>query len=166
MSRLRFAYRPGPRFKGPPPPSLPPNAKAHWRPLIPIAISGPAGPFPTFEEAFVDLGADETLFHLDVAKAIGVRLAKGPYNLTWGGGTYPLWFAEVQLDLSDDIWLWSWRAVVAFSEAKPRYPLLGRAGFLQFINASFLGQEKGVVLEPNFSFKGRIQIKPSALASV
>jgi hypothetical protein len=165
MSRLRFAYRPGPRFKGPPPPSLPPDANGHWRPLIPIAITGPAGS-AFFEEAMVDPGADDTLLPLALAKPIGVPLSGGGWKTNWAGGKYPLWYAEVQLDLSDDIWIWSWRAVVAFSKAAPRYPLLGRAGFLQLINSSFLGQEKGVMLEPNFSFKGRIQLKPSALASV
>ena len=44
-----------------------------------------------------------------------------------------------------------WRAIVAFTQASVRYPVLGICGCLEFFSARFLGDDRIVELEPNDS---------------
>ncbi len=63
-------------------------------------------------------------------------------------------FGDVELELSDDVSVWLWPAIVAFSAAPLPYPLLGHCGCLEFINAKFLDADRLVELETNRLYPG------------
>jgi hypothetical protein len=60
----------------------------------------------------------------------------------------------VELLLTDNLSSWRWPAVIGFSPAPLRYPLLGQRGCLQYIDARFLGADLMVELETNPSYPG------------
>jgi hypothetical protein len=151
---LRFPYLDEP-LTGPPPPSLPAGAAVRWRPLVPVSIIGPSGLIWDFGRAVVDPASDDTVFPLDTAARIGASLLPDTgHRIRWRGQLHPLRFADVELLLTDNIGTWRWSAVVAFSPAPLRYPILGQSGCLQYINARFLGADLIVELETNPSFAG------------
>jgi hypothetical protein len=151
---LRFPYRDEPLL-GPAPPSLPAGTLARSRPLIPVTILGRPGLLRDFGRAVVDPAADDCVFPLDTAQRIGIRLRPDTgHRVRWRGQLHPLRFGDVELLLTDDGSLWRWPAVVGFSPAPIRYPILGQAGFLQFIDAKFLGADRQVELETNREYPG------------
>jgi hypothetical protein len=151
---LRFPYQ-AVELSGPPPPSLPPDASARWRPLVPIRIAGPSG-LMDFGGAVLDSGSDDTLFSLPVAEQIGVALLPQAGAHIYRGRRYFIQYGQVQLELNDGSAFWSWSALVGFSEAKFRYPLLGQAGCLEFVDVTFKGKDRLVLLETNDSFSGQV----------
>ena len=151
---LRFPYQDEP-LTNPPPPSLPALATVRWRPLVPVTIFGPTGKRRFFPRALLDPGADDTVFPLPIAGLLGVALlADGGHGLRWRGQGYSLRFGDVALELSDGLEVWQWSAIVGFSQAPIRYPILGICGCLQFFDARFLGQTRFVELETNGSYPG------------
>jgi len=151
---LQFPYQDEP-LRGPPPPSLPATATVRWRPLVPVTISGPAGR-RFFPRALFDPGADDTLFPLALAGLLGVTLRSDTaHGVRWRGQGFPLRFGDVELELSDGSQVWQWPAVVGFSPAPIRYPLLGICGCLRFFDARFRGDDLIVDLEINRSYPGR-----------
>ena len=93
----------------------------------------------------------------NVAFPIPGRAAAGTdsgHRVRWRGQLYPLRFGDVELLLSDNAFAWRWPAVVAFSPAPIRYPILGQGGCLQFMDAYFLGADLVVELETNPSYPG------------
>lgn len=151
---LRFPYLDEP-LRGPAPPSLPASVKVRWRPLAPVAIIGPTAKRRIFSRALLDPGADDTVFPLAIANLIGVPLRPDSgHALRWRGQAFPLRFGDVDLELSDGIEVRRWAAVVGFSAAPLRYPILGLSGCLQFFDARFLGESRVVELEVNPSFSG------------
>jgi hypothetical protein len=151
---LRFPYLDEP-LTGPPPPSLPVGAVVRRRPLVPVSIIGPAGLMWDFGRAVLDPASDDTVFPLDTAGRIGVVLHPDTgHRVRWRGQLYHMRFANVELLLTDNIGTWRWPAVVAFSPAPIRYPILGQSGCLQFMDARFLGADQIVELTTNRSFTG------------
>ena len=130
---------------------MPSTATARFRPLVPVAVFGPSGNSLAFERALVDPGADDTIFHLDVAAALGIPLlVDAGHGMRWRGQQFRLRFGFVDLELADDSGnTLRWPATIAFTMAKVRYPLLGVSGCLEFFDARFLGQARIVELEPN-----------------
>ncbi len=151
---LRFPYQSVKLF-GPPPPSLSPIATERWRPLVPIRIVGPSS-FMDFDGAVLDTGSDDTLFSLPDAERIGAILLPQAGAHIYRGRTYSIEYSYVQLELTDGSVLWSWPAIVGFSEAKFRFPLLGQAGCLEFTEVTFRGKERVTVLETNASYPGQV----------
>jgi hypothetical protein len=152
---LRFPYQDEP-LTGPPPPSLPTGATVRWRPLVPVVIIGPTGLLRNFGRAVLDPAADDTVFPLDVAGRIGVTLRPATgHQVRWRGQLHPLRFGDVELVLADDVSECRWPALVAFSPAPIRYPILGQCGCLQFFDARFLGASLVAELEANPSYPGR-----------
>jgi hypothetical protein len=101
----------------------------------------------------LDPGSDDTIFPLDAADLIRARLrSAAKHSVRWRGRRYALAFGDVQLELIGDAEIWRWPAVIGFSDAPIRYPLLGIAGCLQFFNATFLGEERLVELQRNQSY--------------
>lgn len=150
---LRFPYLDEP-LTGPPPPSLPTTVKVRWRPLVPVTVAGPAGGSFSFGRALVDPGADDTVFPLDVAHLLGIAL-KPPtaHAMRWRGQRFPVRYGAVDLELIDDTGtLLRWPAVVAFTNAAVRYPLLGVCGCMEFLNVRFFGADRIIEIEPNSSF--------------
>jgi len=62
--------------------------------------------------------------------------------------------ADADLVLTDEISVWRWRALIGFTPAPIRYPILGQAGCLQFFDARFLGASLAVELEVNQTYPG------------
>lgn len=151
---LRFPYQ-DERLTGFPPPSLPATATVRWRPLVLVSIVGPTGKRRLFSRAVLDPGADDTIFPLAVSGLIDVSLrADTGHNLRWRGQVFSLRFGDVELELTDGLETCRWSAIVGFSVAPLRYPILGLSGCLQFFDARFLGESHFVELETNASFAG------------
>jgi hypothetical protein len=103
----------------------------------------------------VDPAADDTVFPLDTATRIGAILRPDSgHRVRWRGQLHPLRFGDVELVLSTNGTSFRWPAVVGFSPAALRYPILGQAGCLQFFDARFLGVDLVVELEANPSYPG------------
>jgi hypothetical protein len=154
---LRLPYQPVP-LTGPPPPTLPASTSSRRRPLIPVRVVAPlTGRFRDFNQALVDSGADDTIFPLGLAGALGVALLPDPsggHSIRWAGSSYVIRYGEVGLEVTDGVSTLSWAALVAVSSAPVRYPLLGQTGFLRFLNVAFLGEDRALELETNPSFQG------------
>lgn len=151
---LRFPYQDEP-LGSPPPPSLPATAQVRWRPLVPATVIGPTGKRRFFPRALLDPGADDTIFPSAVAGLLGVVLrANSGHGLRWRGQGYPLRYGDVALELRDGAQVWHWPAVVGFSPAPLRYPILGICGCLQFFDTCFRGDGRLVELETNLSYPG------------
>jgi hypothetical protein len=152
---LIFPYQAEPVAR-PVPPSLPPGATVRWRPLVPVRVVGPSGQSRTYTRAVFDPCADDTVLALSLATvlAIPLRAATG-HGVRWRGQFHPLRFGDVELELSDDQGaVWRWPAVVGFSPAQMRYPILGTCGCLQFFDAQFRGEDRIVEIETNGSYPG------------
>jgi hypothetical protein len=92
---------------------------------------------------------------LDLAALIGLQFRPGPKHFVrWRGQRYPLEYAPVEFELSDGSETWRWPAVIGFSEAPIRYPLLGVAGSLEFMDVTFRGGEKELTIEANALYPG------------
>jgi hypothetical protein len=153
---LRFPYQDEP-LGGPAPSSLPAGALVRWRPLVPLDIVGPTGAVQHFGRAVVDPAADDSVFPLVTARWVNVTLrANTGHRVRWRGQAHALRFGDVELVLNDGNSAWRWRTVVGFSPAPIRYPILGTAGCLQFIDARFRGADLIVELESNHLFPGTI----------
>lgn len=151
---LRFPYLDEP-VAGPAPPSLPAGAAVRWRPLVPVTITGPSGLVWDFGRAVLDPASDDTVFPLDTARRIGARLRPDTgHRVRWRGQLHPLRFGDLQLLLTDNSSTWRWPAVVGFSPAPLRYPILGQGSCLQFLDARFLGADRIVKLATNRSYPG------------
>jgi hypothetical protein len=137
------------------PPSLPAGTTVRWRLLIPITIAGPAGLYHDYVRAVLDTGADDTVFPLALAQHLGISLHPHTgHGVRWRGQLHPLRFGDVELQIAADGSVWRWLAVVGFSPAPIRYPILGQAGCLQFFDARFLGEGLAVELEVNHAYPG------------
>jgi hypothetical protein len=153
---LRFPYQDEP-LTGPAPPSLPASAAVRWRPLVPVEIFGPTGLSRQFTRAVVDPAGDDTVFRLDTARQIGaILLPDTGHRLRWRDQLHALRFGDVELVLADDSGVWRWPAIVGFSPAPVRYPIVGTAGCLQFMDARFRGSDLIVELETNPTFPGTV----------
>lgn len=151
---LRFPYQ-DEALTGPPPPSLPASAVVRWRTLIPVTIFGSGGVFRDFGRAVLDPAADDTVFPLDTARRLGISLRPDSgHRVRWRGQLHALRFGDAELVLTDNASIWRWPAVVGFSPAPLRYPILGQAGCLQFTDARFFGADRVVELEINRDFPG------------
>ncbi|MCY2991982.1 MAG: hypothetical protein NTY19_29500 [Planctomycetota bacterium] len=150
---LRFPYLDEPLYASPPP-SLPDDARRRWRPLIPLSVQGPTGRSVVFGRALVDPGADDTILPLDIAELLDVPFyPTTTHSLRWRGQRHLLRYGDVTLELADDEGhVLAWPAIVAFTVAPVRYPLLGICGCLEFLNATFRGAERSTELQPNATF--------------
>lgn len=72
----------------------------------------------------------------------------------WRGTAYPLRFADVELELSQDGDTWRWPTCVGFTNAPLPYVLLGYFGFLEFMDATFLGDQRIIKLDTNTAYPG------------
>jgi hypothetical protein len=151
---LRFFYQ-DELLTGPAPPSLPAGAVVRWRPLVPITIIGTGGLLRDYGRAILDDAADDTVVPIDTASRIGVRLRPDTgHRVRWRGQLHALRFGDVELLLTDNRSACRWPAIVGFSPAPLRYPILGQAGCLQFLDARFLGADLVVELETNRTYPG------------
>jgi hypothetical protein len=154
MAVMRFSYQPEP-LGGPSPASLPATAAFRWRPLIPIKIIGPAGLYRDYGLAILDPAADDTILPIHLVQRLGIALRPlTRHGVRWRGQLHPLRFGDVELQVAANGSVWQWPAIVGFSPAPIRYPILGQAGCLQFFDARFFGADLEVELETTRNFPG------------
>lgn len=121
-------------------------------------ISPATGHSQNLHLSLLDSGADDTIMPLTVATVLGVALLPSPssYGIRWGRTSYPIRYGEVEFELTDGLTTCCWRAVVAFTTAAVRYPLLGVAGFLEFFDTTFLWAARIAGLQANAAYPGSI----------
>ena len=73
--------------------------------------------------------------------------------------SYELQFGRVDLRLEGGE-VYQWLAVIEFTSAAIRYPILGVAGFLEFFDVTLRGDARVVELAPNVNFPGTGAISP------
>jgi hypothetical protein len=153
---VQFPYLDEPLL-GPRPPSMPAHFTARWRPLIPISAVGPTGRRRFFPRALADSGADDTVLPISIAISLGVSLlSHSGHGIRWRGQSYQLRFGNLVLQLDDGAQFIKWTAVVGFSSAPIKYPILGINGCLQFFGARFVGDRQVLELETNSIFCGTV----------
>ena len=123
------------------------------RPFLPITLINPVTGSWCSYRGLLDTGADDTVFHVDTAQLLGIDLSNAPSTRAIGVSSGPsviIRFAEVFLQIANsDGDVLEWSATVAFAEKRGSHPLLGFAGFLQFFDAAFLGEQEEFELSPN-----------------
>ncbi len=124
------------------------------RPVIGVAIRGPAGIIPY--DGLLDTGSDDVLFPEDVAALIGIDLTNAPQGMAsaFGQRAIPVRYAEAILLTADNQERREWRAWVSFAPVVRRYALLGHAGFLQYFTSTFHGDREEVELTVNGIYPG------------
>ncbi len=119
------------------------------KPIIPATLIGPTGSVP--HDCLVDPGADDTVFPERFAVQAGIDLTGARTGGASGVGMVGavLRFALVTLRVADAHEQREWQAMVAFTSTPMRRPLLGIAGFLEFFDATFFGEDEKLTLKVN-----------------
>jgi hypothetical protein len=109
-------------------------------------------------DCLLDSGADDTVFPEKLAAVLGIDLAHLPQLTINLAGRAPVLcrYAAVELRITDGVQkTYEWTATVGFAPVWLQYPLLGHAGFLQYIDAHLRGADHEAILAPNWAFTGR-----------
>jgi hypothetical protein len=117
-----------------------------FRPKSPVKILGPRGDH-FVGLALVDTGADETIIPLSAARTLRVKL-DSKVHAVYGADDRPIQvrYGIVSLTVSQPgIGEYTWNAKVGF-QAKRRYSVLGRAGYLNLFDVRFDGPKRQVVI--------------------
>jgi len=153
-SKVKFHYLVGQAKK--PQPSLGGGVQ-RARPIIPIRVFGPGGDW--LLDGQLDTAADDTVFPNWLAPLIGLDLLPVPeHDITLVGRPIPVRcrFLPVTFRLTDGSpEVYEWSAIVGFAPVPLRRALLGQTGFLQFFDSQFLGADREVIIDPNWSFSGK-----------
>ena len=118
-----------------------------WRPALLVRVIGPAGDDTVFGR--VDTGADDTLLPDFLIAPLGVALDPAAVATIEGidGGTVPVRYGAVDLELADATSSFRWNALVGFY---PRHnAVFGLSGFLDYFQALFHGRTRELSLLPN-----------------
>jgi hypothetical protein len=124
-------------------------------PLLHVTLVGPTGAaVPRL--SLLDDAASDTLFPEALAVQIGIDLsgAVTGTGTAVGGAVIPVSYAPVEVRVTDGVEFRAWNAIVGFTAAPLRWPLLGFAGFLQFFTTTFYGDREVVDLEVNRLYAG------------
>ncbi len=121
-----------------------------FRPVMAVRVTGPTG--SRLRDGLLDTGADDTVFTEALATAIGVDLTRAEERqVGLAGRSRPVRcrHALVKLRITDGQQeSYEWAAVVGFVPGPLHYNLRGFAGFLQFFDAQFRGDDHEVILTP------------------
>lgn len=109
------------------------EGELRYLPLVPLTVFGPAGDVNIL--GLVDSGAEHSVFGLDVARRLKVRLDNAPSVLIVGvgGQESPAFLTEISLKLGR----YQWRGPAVFSAAVDERAILGQGGFFQFFTVTF-----------------------------
>jgi hypothetical protein len=122
-----------------------------------VRLTGLAG--MSIVDCLLDTGADDTIFEDWHAGRIGVDLRSAPtlqVALTARPQPVRCQFARKMLRITDGLReTYEWSAVVGFVPVRLHYNAIGHAGFLQFFDANFRGDDHEVILTPKPTFPGR-----------
>jgi hypothetical protein len=125
------------------------------KPLIDVSLVGPQK--TRIVVGLLDTGADDTIFSDALAAQLGIDLTNAPEGESSGVGGTPavrLRFATVTLRLATVSERRGWPALVGFTAAPLRFPLLGYAGVLHYFSANFHGDREEVELTVNSLYPG------------
>lgn len=127
-------------------PTNDPNQKWVSRPLIPITIFGPRGSI--YLDALVDSGADQSLFHSDIGRAIGLAIETGERKIFGGieGGQVLTYLHPIDLQIigiEQKI-----KVVVGFAETSGISAILGQEGFFDNFYIKFERSRHSVEINP------------------
>ncbi len=122
------------------------------RPVITIRIVGPKS--DARWDALVDSGADETLFPLSLAEALGVELDQQLTSEAAGisGVRLTIHYGDVELRIESGQEIIAWKTTVGFVDfgsASDEVIILGHGGCLDYFTATFHGENAEVELEAN-----------------
>lgn len=111
-----------------------PNGKHFRRPVVDVEIFGPERRISTF--ALLDSGADNCLFHLEYAKAIGIDLNKCKKSATIGveGSKMEIYLTEIEIKIKG---LEKIKVPVGFIKSNSVNGLLGQIGFFDLNRIKF-----------------------------
>jgi hypothetical protein len=123
------------------------------RPLVPVHIIRPQVLAPL--DACIDSASDDTVFPERLARRLGIELTGAPQGEAQvvGSTPFPVRYAQVTLLLADGFETCEWEAIVGFTAAPLRWPLLGQAGVLEYFDTNLLGARREVILQPNLAFR-------------
>jgi hypothetical protein len=128
----------------------------HYRPVIPVRLTGPRGGWAT--DGLLDTGSDATIFEEHLAGSVGVDLTgveERQVALVGRPAPVRCRYASVQLQITDGLReTYEWTAIMGFASTRLRYNLLGQGGCLQFFDVELRGADREVILIPNRSFPG------------
>ncbi|MBY0228883.1 MAG: hypothetical protein K2W96_06375 [Gemmataceae bacterium] len=124
------------------------------KPIITATLIGPMGTH--VDGCLVDDAADDTVFPDWVAAKIGIDLSNAPIGAATGISLAhaPIRYARAVFRISAQAERREWEAWVGFTSARMRWPLLGFAGFLQFLTATFDGEGEKLELAVNGLYPG------------
>ena len=122
-----------------------PNGKHFHRPVVDVEIFGPNCSISTF--ALVDSGADNCLFHLEYAKAIGIDIGKCKKSITMGveGGKMEIYLTDIEIKIKG---LEKIKVQVGFIKSNSVNGLLGQIGFFDQNRIKFERDHKIFEINP------------------
>jgi hypothetical protein len=135
------------------------------RPVIAVRVTGPTGSH--LIDGLLDTGSDETVFEDWLAGLLGIDLSHCvSRDVGLVGRVQPVRvrYTLLNLRVTDGMHeVCDWTALIGFTANRLRYPLFGYAGFLQFFNTDFHGDDCQVFLTANTKFPGtvtQVQLTP------
>jgi len=122
-------------------PTNDPRRKQIRRPIIPISLAKPAQAGfiskSIMIDALLDSGADKCLFHVELAKELGLNLEEGEREFFGGieGGRIVTYIHKVQICVPDinglaEVW-------AGFADAPGVFAILGQDGFFDAFRIKF-----------------------------
>lgn len=123
-----------------------------WRPTTSVFLHGPLGTVRL--NALVDCGADQRIFPMQFAEAMGITLDYDRVGSIKGVSGKPIevYPADVELELTDLKASYRWSATVRF--APGNNVLLGHLGSLEFFTVNLDYHNRLFELSPNNAFPG------------
>lgn len=110
------------------------DAQGHYAPIV--YLQAWTGNRWLYLQAYVDSGASWSIFHVDVAQLLGIKLthATRRYVTLGNGSTLPIYLQHIKVRFAGDEFL----APAGFSDAlRSGFNLMGRAGFFNRFAMSF-----------------------------
>lgn len=140
---------------------VPAGQQVHYRPVLPVQISGPGG--SQLFDGLVDSGADDTIFPEVVAQRLGIDLSASAPRRVDLVGRAPLMirYAPLTLRISDGVReTYEWDAVVGFAPLALPRALLGQIGFFDGFDVTLRRARREMEIVPQSGFAGRVLPTP------
>jgi len=121
------------------------DAQGHYAPIVYLRVW--TGNRWLYLQAYVDSGASWSVFHLDVAQLVGLKLnkAKRRYIALGNGSVIPIYLARVRVRFAGR----EFTVPAGFSDAlRIGFNLLGRAGFFTRFETSFNDRARLLTVTP------------------
>jgi len=119
------------------------DAAGHLAPLV--YLQAWTGNRWLYLQAYVDSGASWSVFHMDVAQLLGIKLARAArrYVSLGNGSILPIYLQRIKVRFAGAEFL----ALVGFSDAlRMGFNLLGRAGFFDRFQVCFNDRQRRIIV--------------------